>query len=140
MYTSESELKANLPPDFIRQALDDDSDGEADADLLDQIIQNASDEVDAALGQRYPVPFPSPFPAVVKTACRIFVLDTLYMRRGFSGENNPWESRAKDQREKLTRIGTGKEPLTPDVERKLPPVSVISEDAGTHSVHGRLSF
>lgn len=139
-YTTQSEIEASIPPAYLRQALDDDADGAADDGLLGQVIANASNEVDAILGQRYTVPFSSPFPAVVAAATRIFVLETLYLRRGHSGEANPWEARAKDIRARLSRIGKGEEPLSPDHEREHSSVSVISGDASTHSSSGRVSL
>ncbi len=139
-YTTQAEIEASIPPQFLRQALDDDGDGSADPGLLDQIILNASSEVDAFLGQRYSTPFTSPFPAVVATAARIIVLESLYLRRGMSGDANPWEARAKQIRVRLSRIGKGDEPLTPDHEREKPSVSFISEDARTHSSSGRMSL
>jgi phage gp36-like protein len=132
MYLSEADLTPHLPPQFLLQALDDDGDGSADSGVLNSILTASSDEVDSLLGSRYPVPFSAPLPALVKTAARVFALETLYRRRGFSGDQNPWETRAKDLRDRLNRIGQGKEPLGPEHERKLPSVSVISEDALTH--------
>lgn len=139
-YTDQSEIEAQLPPDFLVQALDDDNDGSADSGLLDQVIENASEEVDSLLGQRYTTPFVSPFPPVVSTASRFFVLEMLYLRRGFHGEANPWTARADKIRERLSRIGKGEEPLSPDHDREKPSVSIISDDAKTHSSGGRISL
>jgi phage gp36-like protein len=139
MYLAEADLIPHLPPQFLLQALDDDGDGSADDGLLDAILTASSDEVDAILGARFATPF-SPVPALVKTSARIFALETLYRRRGFSGDNNPWEVPAKDLRARLNRIGQGKEPLTPDIERKQSSVSVIVEDAKTHDSAGRISL
>ncbi len=49
-------------------------------------------------------------PYVARAACRVFVLEKLWQRRGM-GEKNPWSAQAEMWRTKLDRIGRGEEPL-----------------------------
>ena len=139
MYCIEAHLTPLLPPQFLIEALDDDNDGVADTNLLDAIIDAASVEIDAALGQRFPVPFSSPVPALILHAAKVIVLDTLYMRRGVQEENNPWHAQADAVRKQLMAVGAGKAPLTPDVKDSKPPVSFITTPSRMHSAAGRMT-
>ncbi|MDA3873225.1 MAG: DUF1320 family protein [Kiritimatiellae bacterium] len=138
MYTTEAQLTPLLPPQFLVEALDDDRDGAADANLLDAIIDAAGVEIDAALGQRYPVPFSAPFPALVSHSAKVLVLNTLYMRRGVSEKNNPWHAQAEAVRKHLKAVGKGDAPLTPETKKTRPPVSIITEPSRMHSSAGRI--
>ncbi len=131
-YTTEADIAALMPPQHLLQALDDDSDGVADDGLLDTIIAAADNTVDSYLGARFEVPRPDPEP-IVKRASLVFVLETLYLRRGISGEANPHAAEAAKLRTKLDALGRGEGSLAPDVQRKNPSVSVISETSKLHS-------
>ena len=136
-YVLQAEIEAQIPADFLLQALDDNSDGVADAGVFDKIVGAVSDEIDGALGRKYSVPFASP-PSFVKAAAKVLTLWTLYQRRGFAGERNPWETEATRIRKTLDAIGTGKEALTPDDKGKVPGGVVITETAKTHDRQGNL--
>jgi phage gp36-like protein len=136
-YCTQSQLEALLPSAFLTEALDDDRDDAADAGLLDEIIAAADNEVDAALGQRFSVPFAEPPPVAVH-ASKVFVLETLYRRRGSSDDNNPWAAQAAAVRKRLVDIGRGEAPLTPDVAPTRPPVSVITSPSKLHDPAGRI--
>lgn len=133
-YVTQDDLAGYLPPDFLLEALDDDADGVEDAGLWALLVAAVEDEIDSILGQRYTVPFSSP-PAVVTHSARLLALEALYQRRGVHGDANPWASRAQAQREKLDRIATGEEPLTPDTGRTKPSVSVVSESSRLQSAN-----
>lgn len=138
MYTTQTQLEALIPPKHLREALDDDADGVADAGLLEEIIRAAGTRVDAALGQRYAVPFSDPLPAIVSHAAKVFVLESLYRRRGLADENNPWVAQASALDKQLMAIGKGEAPLTPDIIKKRPPASVISAPSKIHDPAGRI--
>lgn len=133
-------LVAEVPPQFITQALDDNGDGTADAGLFDQIVANAQAEVDGILGQRYTVPFQNPVPAIVVDATTKLVAERLYSRRGLDGEKNPWSKKASDVRALLKTIAKGEVPLTPAAAREKPSASAITEPARTSSARGRASI
>jgi len=133
-------LVAEVPPQFITQALDDNGDGVADTGLFDQVVANAQAEVDGILGQRYTVPFQNPVPAVVVDATTKFVAEKLYSRRGLDGEKNPWSKKASDARTLLKQIAKGEIPLTPSAAREKPSASAITETARTTSARGRAAI
>jgi phage gp36-like protein len=133
-------LVAEVPPQFVLQALDDDGDGVADTGLFDQVVANAQAEVDGLLGQRYAVPFQNPVPAIVVDATTKFVAEKLYSRRGLDGEKNPWSKKAADVRALLKQIAKGEVPLTPAASREKPSASAITEASRTHSSRGRAAI
>ena len=140
-YTTLDQVKAKLPADFLLEALDDDKDGLTDADVWQAVAEDAADPVDARLGKRYAVPFdPLALEPIVKSSSLLFVLETLYQRRGYgTEETNPYLVSARAARKELNEIGDGKVPLTPEQKRPHRSVSVVTEPARTSSAHGHLS-
>lgn len=141
VYTTLAQVKAKLPLAFITEALDDDADGVIDEDVWTQVTEDAADQVDARLGKRYAVPFnPENLEAIVSDASKLFVLETLYLRRGFgTEENNPFKKSADTMRNELRDIGNGKGQLTPEAVRPKKSVAVFTEPAKTTSSAGNLS-
>ena len=138
-YTTLSQVTAKLPLDFVTEALDDDRDGVIDAGVWEAVSNGAGEEVDGFLAMRYPTPFTEPFPAIVTTASLYFVMETLYDRRGITGEKNPYLTRAEAERKKLRDIGNGDTPLTPVFVKQTPSVSAVTEPARTSSASGYMS-
>jgi phage gp36-like protein len=136
-YVTKADLEGLIPPQFLLEALDDDGDGAEDAGLWDRVAAQAGEAVDALLGQRFAVPFASPLPALVSQAAKIFAASALYRRRGMTSDRNPFAKEEERLSVKLSRIGEGKEPLTPEADRAQDSISVISEDAKTYPA-GRL--
>ena len=95
-----------IPGPRLRDALDDDGDGQADEGLLDAIIASVDGAVDAYLAGLYDVPFATP-PAPVIEASLVFACERIYDRRPGAEDRNPWRSRADWWRERLERIGKG---------------------------------
>jgi hypothetical protein len=141
VYTSQEQAKAKVPEAFLVEALDDDRDGMIDDDVWTAVAEEAADQVDARLGQRYAVPFPADaIPAPARHASLLFVLETLYLRRGFgTEENNPFLNSARAARKELEAIGSGQKPLTPESQKPRPSVAVFTEPARTTSSAGHLS-
>jgi phage gp36-like protein len=140
-HTRASIASADIPPSFLLDALDDDRDGEEDAGLYDQLAENASAEVDGYLGGRYTVPFTGTVPPLVIVASRIFCLEGLYARRGYTRKSdppNPWAGRADDIRARLSRIAAGEEPLV--VDTSGPSIDVVTEPSRTHSARGKMGY
>lgn len=140
-YTTLAQIKAKLPHEFVVEALDDDKDGVMDEDVLAAVLEDAASQVDARLGQRYAVPFdPDDLPAIVSSSSLMFVLETLYQRRGYgTEENNPFLASARAARRKLEEIGMGTGQLTPGAQRPRPSVAVFGEPSKTTSANGNLS-
>lgn len=137
-YLLQTDIEGDLPPQFLIQALDDDNDGFADFEVWEKVETSAREEIDGTLGQRFGVPFSAPIPPVVKAAMRVLVMERIYLRRGFSGENNPWSSQASETRKKLNAIAQGEQPLTPDINRAKPSVTALTEPAKTSSRYGHI--
>lgn len=132
-------LEAELPPQFLVQALDDDGDGLADPGVWDKVLDAVSTEIDGILGQRYPVPFQNPLPAVVVHSARVLALAMLHRRRGIEDKANPFAKTAQQALEKLQAIAAGKEPLTPEIQRQAPGVSIIGEKSKLQSSSGKIT-
>lgn len=141
VYTTLDQVQAKLPYDFIVEALDDDKDGLADDAVWDLVAADAADQVDARLGQRYATPFTTDnLPAPAKSASLLFVLETLYQRRGYgTQENNPFLLSARAARAELEKIGSGEKQMSPTAQRPRPSVAVFTEPARTTSASGNLS-
>jgi phage gp36-like protein len=141
VYTTLAQIAAKLPADFILQALDDDKDGIIDPAVWQAVAEDAADQVDDRLGQRYPVPFdPENLSAKVRAASLMFVLETLHIRRGLgTEETNPFLNSARAARKELSAIGSGEVPLSPEAKRPHKSVATVTEPARTSSASGHLS-
>lgn len=130
-YIEENDVIPDLPQRFLDEAL---ADGQ-DVVTFEAIAQRASEAVDGILAARYAVPLDedSDSFAVAKEAARIFALETLYKRRGYFGDQNPWTEQAKEQREFLRKVASKKAELAPGTPNKKTGVSVIKEDARSNS-------
>lgn len=127
MYATLQQVEARVPHELVVQALDDNRDGQIDADVEAAWHASVDGEIDGALGQRYPVPFTSPIPAVVASAALILRCEALYQRRGIPPDQNPFAIQASAIRKKLDRVGRGDDPLTPDMPKARPVGTIISE-------------
>jgi hypothetical protein len=102
-YIAIGDIAGDIPQEFLIEALDDDSDGTADAGAWDNLYASVANDVDGILSAGgLTLPLTAPYaPAVIKAA-KMFALEKLYNRRGVTGdERNPWSAKAKDAREKL---------------------------------------
>ena len=79
-YTTIAAVQGKIPGPILTEALDDDGDGNADEGLLDTIIQNAADAVDALICNRIATPLATP-PASVRNAALWFAVEEVYGRR-----------------------------------------------------------
>jgi phage gp36-like protein len=106
VYVTQARIQSRIPGPLLNDALDDNRDGAADDGILDEIIQAASDAVDALVSPAYTVPFTSP-PAPVKEAAFAFACEMIYDRRQVS-ERNPYRAEADKWRGRLELVGAGK--------------------------------
>lgn len=137
-YVTREQMRALVPEEYIAQAMDDDGEGTHVSAVWTEVSESVSDAIEGPLGQRYAVPFATPFPFVVRHAARVLCAELLYLRRGFTGEKNPWRGQAGEVRAHLAQIGAGKAPLSPEHDKATPSGTVIDEPARTHSASGRL--
>lgn len=136
LYLTLGHLVADIPGTLIKEACDDNNDGHADPEVVQELLSRASRDVDEILGQRYQVPFRGNFPPVVRGAAVVFAGYRLYRRRGVKDEDNPMSKQRDEMIAKLKSIAGGAEPLGPGFERSAPSVSVVSEPSKTHSNRG----
>jgi phage gp36-like protein len=132
-YIVQGELEGKLPPAIIEQALDDDGDGAADPGAWDKLIADVTQEIDGILGQRFSVPFPAPYPALVIAASKALAAEAMYLKRGVAPDANPWTKHAANMRAKLSAIGSGKESFEPTRNGANPPIVIIGEDSRIYS-------
>jgi len=113
----------------LNDALDDDGDGQVEAELLDRLIQTASNAVDGFLQGRYVTPL-NPVPAIVTEATLVFTIEKIYNRRKQGpDERNPYEPRANEFRERLKRIADRKESLDAQELAAFTPGAVIFKES-----------
>lgn len=130
-YVTQADLSNLIPAEFIVEALDDDGDGTADAGAWDGVAEEAGQEIDSYLEQRYALPLSEPYPARVIQAAKIFACEILYKRRGIHGDKNPFSARAERHRKALANIASGDAALKVGSEPVEPSISIITEPAGT---------
>lgn len=96
-YITQAKFIAELPNEFLTEALDDDRDAVNDADLFDTILESAEEKVNAVLEAKgVALPLSSPYPNPVVNAARMLVLEKFWDRRGKTGDDNPWAAKAED--------------------------------------------
>ena len=142
MYCTRADLEAVIPPQFITQALDDNGDGTEDEGLFDTICDAIDATIDGYLSGRFATPFSAPVPPLVRDAARVFVSESLYQRRGYASDANPYTARANQLRKQLENIGNGNGslggvPTTGTTGR--PPISIVTEPSRTtpsHTING----
>lgn len=130
-YIEIQHLDGEIPPEFLTQALDDDSDGVIDA--WERVQTSACEEVDALLEGRFAVPLTlSPLPKIIKRAAVAFACELCYRRRGTPDNVNPWKGRADALRKTLSMISAGdiKLSVAPAPEEVDPAGSIIIFDSG----------
>lgn len=138
IYTTRADVDAMIPRAFVVSALADDPDqpGTESAGAWESLVQLAARDIDARLAQRYRVPLAEPVPAVVRMASLHIILEALYLRRGYSGKENPYTASAKSWRDKIDAIARGDEPLTYDASTGETGITIISDDASGVSSWG----
>jgi len=129
-YAVRTDIETEIPPAFLVEALDDDADGIEDAGLWDAINAAVDAEIEGYLSRRYPLPL-ADVPPSLRAGAAALVLEKLHGRRGKSGDKNPATKRAADFRKMLEAIASGDAALEAGKTNARPPVSIISESAGT---------
>lgn len=137
-YITQSDLEGIIPAKFIVSALDADNDGVADAGVWDKMLSAVQAKIDGTLGQRFSVPFSAPVPPIVKAAALTYAAAAIYRLKGYNAEQNPFTKDEATMASKLDAMAKSEEPLSPDVQRKRPPVSVIVERAKTYPANGEI--
>jgi phage gp36-like protein len=112
-YTTPADLRLILARNLSGQGPDVDQTGTA-ADLSDGQLQDAIDtataEIDASLSNRFTVPFPSPFPAMVVHVCKAIAAwhaNAISLESADIGANDPVQRRFEWAKDMLTKIASG---------------------------------
>jgi phage gp36-like protein len=129
-YVVRADVEAIIPPQFVTEALDDDGDGMEDEGLFAALAESVDTEIDGQLSRRYSLPLVNP-PASLRSGAKSLLCEALYQRRGISADMNPFAKAAADFRAWLREIATGGAQLVVGTAPAKPPISVISESAGT---------
>lgn len=141
-YIERAQIEAIVPPAFLLEALDDDNDGEEDSGVYDALVSGAQDEVDGYFAPVVTVPFET-VPPLAKVATKLFILESLYARRGYSKDTepkNPWYSQAAGMRARLQRVSSGDERVSPTQAQVVPGVVLVSEPSRTQSSSNKVGF
>ena len=139
-YFLRSELEAKVPASIILQALDDDADGVEDVGNWDLLVADVQRQIDGRLEAQFAVPLAEPLPQVIREAAVILAAETIFLRRGKGGDDNPWVNQANAMRARLEKIGAGDLPMTyhdvPDASAGtvITEPSRMSTDPGLHLV------
>ena len=81
--------------------------------------------------------------AQLKTATKLFILEALYARRGYSKDTepkNPWYSQSAAMRARLQRVSSGDERVSPTQAQVVPGVVLVSEPSRTQSSSNKVGF
>lgn len=137
-YVTQTDLKSRMKAVVIVEALDDDGDGSADPGVWDKIAEDVDKAVNGRLEGRFRVPLADPLPYVVRDGAVILAAEALYLRRGRSGEANPWSKQADAFRARLERIGRGEEPLLYNESPAASGGAAITEESKTYNASGEM--
>jgi hypothetical protein len=97
------DLEGDMTLADITDALDDNKDGVADDSAWAMVQASAAERVENAFGGETPA-------AYAKSAAyafKVFVLEILYRRRGFTDRANPFTSQANAAEKRLTNLSSG---------------------------------
>jgi len=140
-YISRADIIPLVPTGWITQALDDDSDGDEDDDLFDQIRDAAERGVNAVLSLQYKTPIDNPDDVpFIKQVTSLEAARILYTRRGYDSKGYPHFDAWTAAWTMLGKIGDGRLQLAPgentNAQIAKPRGSVITGPARTHSTSG----
>lgn len=99
------DLAGEIPEAELIKALDDNRDGEADEGVWAMVLTSAEARLEDCFGGKPPAKFSQTY----GYAKRVFVLETLFTRRGFTGEANPYTRKATDAERRLRALADGEE-------------------------------
>lgn len=99
------DLTGFMTMEHIVEALDDNGDGAADAGAWNQVLAAADERIDNVFGGAVP----EALAHSVGYARKIFCAEILFVRRGFSGEHNPFSKRANDQEARMRKLASGED-------------------------------
>jgi phage gp36-like protein len=129
MYLALDQLNAYIQEQLLAQGLDDSNSGTADTALFATIQVAVEREVHSYLEGRYSVPFTSNVPNLVTHACLVLSAEAVWLRRGNSGDANPFSKAAETIRQMLADVRKGDINLSRDQAPDRDPGVLISEES-----------
>jgi hypothetical protein len=126
-YTTQAAVQGLIAQPDLYAALDDDGTQINVIPQLNQIIADASNDIDARLANIYQTPFVGTPPAKVSAACLIFVCERIFERRLAPEEKNPWTMQGDMWRKELTMISNDEIALDVNFSRAYAPGAVTLE-------------
>lgn len=130
-YTTVAAVEAKVPAQILTDALDDNGDGQRDDGLLDTIIANAGDAVDAMICNRVALPLGT-VPASVRNAALWFAVEDIYGRRQTELPKN-FASAISTARKWLEAVREGGQQLDASA-----PIVLQAGEGGQPAVPGRV--
>jgi len=108
----QAELLGDMPLALLTEALDDNRDGAADDAAWAAVQAAAEERIRSALGGAAP----ARHALAAAHARKVFMLEILYNRRGFTGEANPHTAAASRLEKRLEALAAGEVSLDGDTE------------------------
>jgi phage gp36-like protein len=132
-YFTQEQLSALIPEGWLTDGLDDDNDGSAE--MFDGVRSMAEARINSVLGMRYAVPFTNPSAALaeflVDIGCHL-AAKIVYARRQ-QADKFPYAKELDELWQRLNRIGSGNDPLSPKIEQENEHTAIISETSKVYS-------
>ena len=97
------DLEGDMTLADITDALDDNKDGVADDSAWEKVQASAAERVSNAFGGATPAAYAQS----AAYALKVFILEILYRRRGFTDKSNPFTSQANSAEKRLTNLSSG---------------------------------
>lgn len=130
-YTSLSEIQNAIDADVLQQLTDDDDTGNTNDGIVQAAIDEASEEINLYLRERYALPFEET-PKIIRQLCNTITVYYLYLRRHDVPEKN--EQAYKNAIKILDKLSTGKVSLNKKLSDSGPRAF---KPRGTNFVHTR---
>jgi len=97
------DLEGEMTLQDITDALDDNKDGVADESAWGKVQASAAERVANAFGGDTPAAYTQ----AAAYALKVFVLEILFRRRGFTDKSNPFTSQANAAEKRLVNLSSG---------------------------------
>lgn len=124
-YTNENDILGEIQlKELIRLTDDAPTTGAVNQTILNQVIANASGEIDSYVGSRYSVPL-VPTPPSVEAMAIVITCYRLYRRREVPDEKNKYKEQYDDAIKTLKTIKAGDEALDLSVNQAFSPVQSV---------------
>jgi len=105
-YCTQADIEKQIPEDTLIELTDDDAAGSVDTDIIDRVIADADEEIDAFVSMNYSLPFDST-PALIRRMSVDLSICNLYARRSHLDMPDSIKDRCDRDRRLLEQIAKG---------------------------------